>query len=119
MNAASGEFPTSEGSDSWPADDTPRLDDYLRGQVRRFVSHIKPPVFLFFFRGRKEIEQANVGILVLLVQALFTLKREVSIHYSLAKGKAGNIDNLRLPVLSRAYGRYWGIVISLRPDRSH
>lgn len=33
MNAASGEFPASEGSDSWLADDTPRLDDYLRGQV--------------------------------------------------------------------------------------
>lgn len=33
MNAASGEFAASEESDSWLADDTPRLDDYLRGQV--------------------------------------------------------------------------------------
>lgn len=37
MNAESkeGGVPTSEASgDSWDADDTPRLDDYFRGQVR-------------------------------------------------------------------------------------
>lgn len=34
METVSGGVLKSEGSHSWRADDTPRLDDYLRGQVR-------------------------------------------------------------------------------------